>query len=285
MALMAKHGELPAPDAAIFACTQGEPLAVYQHLQWLTGAGYESYRTPRGRLAYRAIPGEYQAGGLPFPTHVVTKGNLWRSASAVRRTRDGQRTYISTGIPVYTVEGLQKGMGKRQCTRTFKVEPVTRKCRELLGLKRVTKRHGVLVEMWIGISSDEADRMKPAALPWIEATWPLIDAGMTRGDCHGWLSSHGYPDPPRSACTYCPFRDDDSWLALTPDEMLDAIDKETELQGAYTGTTELRSVPYFHDSRQPLHLVKLKPGRVNMQRAQLTMHSKFRNECEGFCGV
>lgn len=261
LALMSARGELPVLDCAIFADTQAEPKAVYDYLDWLESV-------------------------LPYPVYRVTHGNLWRSASTVRRTRDGQRTYISTGIPVYTVdEGLRKGIGKRQCTRTFKVEPVTRKCRELLGLRRVRKQQGTLVSMWIGISIDEADRMKPAAAPWIQAAWPLIDLGMTRADCLAWMHEHHYPEPPRSACTFCPFRDDDSWLALSADELADAVAKEAQLQGAYTQTTELRSVPYFHDSRKPLHLVKFQPERVNMKRAQITMHSKFRNECEGFCGV
>jgi hypothetical protein len=261
LALMSARGELPTVDCAIFADTQAEPQAVYDYLDWLESV-------------------------LPYPVYRVTHGNLWRSASEVRRTRDGQRTYISTGIPVYTVEnGLQKGMGKRQCTRTFKVEPVTRKCRELLGLKRVTKKHGELVEMWIGISSDEADRMKPAAAPWIRASWPLIDLGMSRADCLAWMQQRGYPEPPRSACTFCPFRDDDSWMALTEAERADAAAKERQLQAAYTATTELRSTPYLHHSRQPLALVKFQPGRINMLRAQTTMFSKFRNECEGFCGV
>ena len=36
MALMAAHGELtPMPDCAIFADTQWEPAAIYEHLEWL----------------------------------------------------------------------------------------------------------------------------------------------------------------------------------------------------------------------------------------------------------
>lgn len=231
LALMSARGELPVLSAAIFADTQGEPQAVYDYLDWLESV-------------------------LPFPVYRVTHGNLWRSASTARRTRDGQRTYLPTSIPVYTTDGLTRGMGRRQCTRTFKVEPVTRKCRELLGLRRITKKQGQLVEMWIGISTDEADRMKPAAAQWIRAAWPLIDLGMTRADCLAWMAEHGYPEPPRSACTFCPFRDDDSWLALTPAEFSDAIEKEQRLQRAYQETTELKSVPFFHDSRVPLGAVK-----------------------------
>ena len=36
LALMAECGELPKPDAAIFADTGWEPKEVYENLQWLT---------------------------------------------------------------------------------------------------------------------------------------------------------------------------------------------------------------------------------------------------------
>ena len=36
LALMAAHGEItPMPERAIFADTQAEPAAVYEHLRWL----------------------------------------------------------------------------------------------------------------------------------------------------------------------------------------------------------------------------------------------------------
>lgn len=314
LALMSARGELPVVNCAIFADTQGEPQAVYDYLGWLESV-------------------------LPFPVYRVTKGNLWESASTPQRTRDGERSYISTGIPVYTVEGLRKGKGKRQCTRTFKVEPVTRRVRELVGpeaaaewrsahkddrralanyhahmaiMRRQEKakrpdvpgaklplyyapipypqdaydrlQSHALVEMWIGISYDEVDRMKPSRAPWIRAAWPLVDAGMTRADCLAWMAQHDYPEPPRSACVFCPFRDDDSWLALSAAERDDAAAKEQQLQAAYARTS-FRAVPFLHDSRVPLPLVKFQPGRPNMLRDQLTLTSKFRNECEGMCGV
>lgn len=254
MALMAARGQIPVPDCAIFADTQAEPKAVYEWLYFL----------------------EKQ---LPFPVHRVTRGDLWKSASTVRRTRDGERTYLSTGIPVYTVDGLKKGIGKRQCTRTFKIEPVIKKCRELLCMGRIPQKSGILVHMWMGISTDEAHRMKPAAMPWIKATWPLIDAGLSRADCLNWCERHGYPRPPRSACTFCPFHDDASWLALSKDEFSDATEKERQLQDAYAKASALHSVPFFHDSRVPLGEVHLIAER---EYEQLSM---FGNECEGMCGV
>ncbi len=94
MALMAAHGEItPMPDCAIFADTQSEPQAVYDHLKWLMSPNV-----------------------LPFPIHVVTKGSLRAailSASAGRTRNDGRP-------PLYirNPDGT-KGILKRQCTADY----------------------------------------------------------------------------------------------------------------------------------------------------------------------
>lgn len=244
-------------DCAIFADTKGEPKKVYDWMDYLERV-------------------------MPFPIYRVSRGDLWRSATDIRTTKDGQRTYIATGIPVYTVEGLSKGIGKRQCTRTFKVDPITRKTRQLLDRRAIRKTEGTLVEMLIGISLDESDRMKPSKAPWIKSQWPLVDMGISRADCLAWMERKKYPLPPRSACTYCPFHSDDEWLALTPGDFADAVQKEKQLQGAYNTASALRSVPYFHKTRVPLSEVKFKPTGGKDKERQL---NAFRNECEGMCGV
>lgn len=254
MALMYKHGLLsPMPDAAIFADTQDEPEAVYQWLDWLEAQ-------------------------LPYPVHRVTRGNLMKSATRVKVTRDGARSYIETAIPVFTVEGLRKGKGQRHCTRDFKIKAIQRKARQLLGLQQV-RSTVPLVEMAIGISTDEFDRMKASREPWIVNRHPLIDdVNMSRQDCIDWMQSMGYPEPPRSACKKCPFRSDEQWLSLTPEEFAEAVQFEKDLQHAYRLASQIRSVPYLHSSRVPLDQVKF-----DMQhRIDL---NKFRNECEGMCGV
>jgi len=95
LALMAAHGELAAPDCAIFADTGWEPRAVYEHLE-------------------RLIP------LLPFPTHIVRAGNI----------RDTIADAGFDPIPWYVHGGA---MGQRQCTKVHKLYPIRRKVRELLG--------------------------------------------------------------------------------------------------------------------------------------------------------
>lgn len=263
MALMAAHGEItPMPDCAIFADTQGEPKAVYEWLDWLESK-------------------------LPFKVHRVSKGNLWEAAVKVRRTKDGERTYIKTAIPVHmtTRAGEKAGIQMRTCTMNYKIAAINDKMREIIGMRRIQKKHGKLVNVWIGISSDEARRAKPNVLSWVTSKWPLLEHGMSRADCLAWMEEKGYPYPPRSACIFCPFRDDDSWLALSPEEFSEVVEKEKEMQVAYASTTEIEAIPFFHHSRIPLSEVKLVAGVKKERDNKTNQLSLFSNECEGMCGV
>jgi hypothetical protein len=258
MALMAAHGEIgPMPDCAIFADTQHEPKVVYDHLTWLRG-------------------------NLPYPVHIVTAGDLWESVTTIKRTKDGKRTYTETGLPVYTKGEMQDGLGKRQCTRAFKIDPINKEVKRLLGKTRIVKRDGVLVEMWIGISVDEIMRKKPNAKQYIRSRWPLIEQNFTRQSCLDWLKNNGYPLAPRSSCTFCPYHNDIEWLRLTSAEFADAVVKEKELQAAYVATTALNTTPFFHSARIPLGSVPLDSTPKAQKLYQLDM---FNNECEGMCGV
>ena len=254
MALMAAHGAItPMPDCAIFADTQGEPKAVYDHLAWLMSPNV-----------------------LPFPVHVVTGGNLWKSATLVRPRRDGRSTYIETTIPAHiSKEDGSGGMVRRKCTQTFKIEPIYGAIKRLLGKKYIRVSAGVLAEVWVGISFDEAIRKKPSLYPWAVSRWPLLEQQMTRKACLEWLRQHGYPTPPKSSCIFCPYHNDEAWLTMPEAEFQEAVAKEKELQAVYARATFQSSVPYLHPSRRPL-------DRVEFGRSQVDL---FGNECEGACGV
>jgi hypothetical protein len=252
MALMAASGAItPMPQAAIFADTQDEPASVYRWLDWLEGQ-------------------------VPFPVHRVTAGALRAAATNVRTSRKSGNTYIAISLPVYTKNGLERGQGRRQCTRTFKVDVIRRRLRELRAGRRVVQ--------WIGISWDEAIRMKPSRDKWCENRWPLVDMELSRDGCLRWMEDAGYPKPPRSACVYCPFHNDAEWARLRseePAEFEKAVAFERSLQAAYAASTALDSVPYLHASRAPLDAVTFRP------RAHQTslFGNNFGNECEGLCGV
>ena len=255
LALMAAHGDIaPPPDCAIFADTGWEPRAVYEHLAWLRSANV-----------------------LPFPVHVVGNGSLRDNILARRNTTGGR----FAAVPWYIVNpDGSHGLGRRQCTSEHKLTPLMWKMRDLLGVGRRSRIPAGAVEVWVGISLDEVLRMKPARQQWQTTKWPLIDAGMTRRDCLGWLRRHDYPEPPKSACIGCPFHSDRAWRALrddAPEEWADAVAVDAALcEGDARG---MAGVEYMHASRRPLDEVDLSTA------AERGQGDLFINECEGMCGV
>jgi len=256
MALMASAGELtPMPDAAIFADTQWEPAAVYQQLAWLS-----------------------EPGRLAFPVIIATAGDIKAGILSRRNTTGGEYSVI----PWFTKnQDGTESIGRRQCTNEYKIAPIMRATRTLLGVgPRDYIRKGS-VEVWIGISRDEASRMKPARQQWMVNRWPLIEREMTRADCLAWLQRQGYPEPPKSACVGCPFRRDSAWIEMRnmrPAEWADAVAVDAALrQGDARG---FRATEFMHDTRLPL------PEAIDLvERERREQPNLWENECEGMCGV
>jgi len=251
MALMAAHGEItPMPDCAIFADTGDEPRAVYDHLRWLMSPNV-----------------------LPFPVHIATRGRLSERLIA----GDEQAR-----VPFHKValDGKQS-IVQRQCTRNFKIRPIRHKTRELLGVGPSGYIAPGTVECWIGISMDEAVRMKPSDVDYIVNRWPLIEQRRDRRWCLRWLADNGYPAPAKSACIFCPYQNDEQLRARrdsAPDEWaamvaLDQNLRTPEMVGRFLGSQ------FIHRSCVPLDEVDLSTAE---DRGQLNM---FNNECEGMCGV
>jgi hypothetical protein len=255
LALMAAHGEIDYKiDSAIFADTQAEAKEVYKWLDWL----------------------EKQ---LPFPVYRVTSGSLTKASLKTRVSKKG-RKYIRPMIPSFMKQDNSMGIFGRQCTADFKIIPVRKKIKELLGYKkgqRIPK--DVCVNNLLGISYDEAHRMKPSRDIWIKHIYPLIDKDLTRGHCLEWMESHGYPTPPRSACVYCPFHSDAEWHRIKtemPKEFQFAVNFEKELQKKVATDKKIKSKPYLHGSCKPLDEVHFDVNK------SLDL---FGNECEGMCGI
>lgn len=250
LALMAAAGEIEAPDCAIFADTGWEPRAVYEHLDRLEAA-------------------------LPFPVHRVSKGNL---RDQVGQHYDGQR-FVRVDIPAFLVEqGKVIGLANRTCTKDYKVLPIAKKVRALLGYAGRKVPAGVQAEQWIGISLDEASRMKPSRNAWQVNRWPLIERRMSRSDCMGWLSRAGWAAP-KSSCIGCPYHSNDQWRALPPEELADAVEVDRRLRDRPPEAYRLKGTMFLHRSGKPLDQVDL---RTDEDRGQTNL---FQNECEGMCGV
>lgn len=277
--LMSCRGVLPKIDCAVFADTQWEPKAVYEHLDWLKG--------------------EAERHGIRV--HVVTAGNLRKEAIEFRKHRkseDGRR-FASIPAFVKNPDGTS-GIVRRQCTMEYKIEPIELFLRrEILGLApRQRAPREPVIEQWFGISADEIYRMTRSREPWKVHRYPLVkelavkkpgllfDQGYTREDCVAWLRQH-YPDRqvPRSACIGCPFHSDDEWINIKsrPDEWRDACEFDEAMRSAARqnalekfGEKPMAGEIYLHRSLVPLEMVDLKPSANNDGMA---------NECQGMCGV
>lgn len=254
--LMAKHGEItPMPDGAIFADTQAEPKAVYDYLDWLEGQ-------------------------LPFPVYRVTAGSLTESALQVRVSKKG-RNYYRTAIPFHTKSetGEAGRIVHRTCTRDYKLRPLLKELRARAGVRRGEKTP--VVTSWIGISLDEIGRMKESRDPWVVNRWPLVERRMTRAGCLEWMRTNGYPEPPRSACVYCPFKSAAEWRRLKlgdPEGWAAAVEFDNEARSGRKGST-LNSHVYVHRSLVPLGEVDV---RNDVDLGQLTL---WDDECTGLCGT
>lgn len=234
-------------DRAIFADTQDEPKAVYDYLEMM-------------------MPLAERAG---IPVDVVTAGNL--------REDSLHKPGWLVSMPLHIVsEGRTPAMLSRKCTNGYKIRPIQRRLREL---GATAKNPTTLL---IGISRDEAQRMKPARVKYIVHEWPLVDLRMTVTDCVRWLADHGYPEPPKSSCRVCPFRSDRSWRAMRDEAPADfASAVEFDQQVRHAAQLKVPTQAYLHRSLNPLDMVDLSTPRERSAAAgQLDLFEA--GECDGF---
>ena len=256
LALMAEREEygLTKPDFAIFADTGWEPPAVYEHLAWL-----------RSQLSYEVV--------------TVGNGNIRHNLLEGRMT-DGSKFL---GIPAFVinVDG-STGILRRQCTTHYKTNPIQRYLRDKFEVptgRRVPV--GIQVEMWLGISVDEALRQKPDREEWITKSYPLIERGFTRAQLIDWFNRN-YPGRvlPTSSCIGCPYHSDALWKHLQendPKSFQDAVFIDQALRDVPTIRGVVKGEAYLHRSRIPL---------VDVDFTTTTSYEDLMaEECEGLCGI
>ena len=258
MALMASGGALgPMPDYAIFADTHWEPPTIYTHLEWL-------------------------AGNLAFPLHVVDNGRSLREDAKALTNHSGNRNFVDLPVYLKGSHGQGDGMGRRQCTEHYKIAPVRRKIRTLLGLTKGQRvPSGTAVELWLGISTDEAIRMKPSRDRWIQNRYPLIEAGMSRRDCMDWWEARYDRPLERSACIGCPYQSRRRWVETKrrwPELFAEAVEIDANMRSRLAFAKE----PYLHPKKIPLDQAV---SRDEAQQGHDGERDGFGNECEGHCGV
>lgn len=261
--------ELLKLDHAIFADTGDEPSYVYE---WMNKA--------------KAI-----AANHGIPLHVVGRGHSL-SDHMLERITAGRRL---DKIPAFCNTGSSPGPIRRDCTREYKIKCIERHVKVLLGLKpRGHWPKDLQVETWIGISSDEAQRMKCSKAPWQRFWHPLIEQPWSgekrpawmadtwdRDRCEAWLIERGFTGILRSACTFCPFRSNKEWRSLKAND-------PAGFEHACKVDELLRSGPggVIHGMRKPVFLHRsLKPLRDEPFEEKAGRYPLWEDECAGVCGV
>jgi len=252
MLLMAAKGELPNVDCAIFADTGYEPKSVYNYLSLLKKI-------------------------VKFPIYQVSKGNI--KDDIINSIKNNTKFPTAPFFTQNAITG-KKGMLRRQCTFDYKISVIRKKLRELCNVgyrKRFPKDK--YIEQWIGISTDEIQRMKPARDPYILNRHPLIEMNMSRQDCINWMKKNQFPLPEKSACIMCPYHNDAYWHFMKterPSEFADAVQFDKNIR---TGAKNIKDNLFLHRSCKNLDEIEFNKKENDKQ---LDM---FNNECEGLCSI
>lgn len=251
--LMALKGEIKGviPDYIIFSDTGWEPDHVYKWIDKVNDHIKEKY----GREIFFTNGGNLKEDTL----NAVKNGSRVASMPLYTKSKDGE-----------------KGIIMRQCTAEYKIKPVNKKVRDLLGYKP-GQRVKEMVHMWKGISTDEIQRVKPIPDRWITAEHPLVEvAFVDRSACIAYVEREGLGTPAKSSCIGCPFHDDTTWLEMKkkdPKSFEDAVQMDKKIRNL----KGLKGEAYLHRSLKPLDEVDLNEDQLDLDY--------FINECEGMCGT
>jgi hypothetical protein len=212
----------------------------------------------------------------------AAKWTPWLEERGVRvvTVNDGRCIVIdrwdSLMLPVYTTypDGTPSGMMRRQCTHAWKIAPIRRWLQ--------ANRRGRPVEMWMGITLDEWDRMRDSRVQYLTNHYPFIedlDRPWTRGMAMRWLRDNDLDIPIKSRCVFCPFQSDADWRESKQASTDDPLD---DWERALTTDSLIRRkrdgyVCYLHRSCQPLARVDL---RNEQDHGQLEL---WGEECTGNC--
>ncbi|TSE07933.1 hypothetical protein [Aquimarina algiphila] len=243
------------PDLAIFSDTGNEPKGVYKYLEWLI----------------KYVDQEYN-----FTIDVTTGGNLYQD---MLDYLDSNRKRPS-GIPLFIKNPTtgKKSMLKRQCTGDYKIRPVRKFIRSVVQKKSK-------VNLWLGISYDELQRMKEADVKWLSHRFPLIEKRYKRIDCINNFKAHSIPVPVRSSCVVCPYHSDNYWLWIYENDP-DNFEAATILDEKLRNYPGINDECFIHRSCRPLKevIIDILKGK-ELSSKQLNMFPELIDECEGVCGI
>lgn len=183
-------GKLPKPDLAVIADTGREQSSTWSYLEEVT----------RPALAKVGVQ-MHRVPAADFATVDLYGG-------------EDKDTLL---IPAFTDQSGEIGKLPAFCSNEWKQRVV----------RRWATTQGVLAaDVWIGISTDEMQRLKkPSKGKWRDK-YVLVEQRMNRWECERLVIRMGWPKPPRSSCWMCPNHTQEEWRDIRdnkPDDWQEAI--------------------------------------------------------------
>lgn len=248
--LMSCEKELPRLDAVIFVDAGWEYRSTLRQVGWL----------------------KTQAAAQSIPVHTIKVANIYKDALRSQvRGKPSKKTRCAS-MPFHTLnpDGTH-GILRRQCTKEYKLEPIRRKIRELIGYKPGQRIPPNTVHQWIGISIDEHHRSHFASTLWCVNRYPLIEMYMSRQSCISWLRRSEYPVPNRSSCIGCPYHSNKEWRWMKKHEPA-SWQEAVDFDEAIRDRGGIRGQLFLHQTCVPLADVDF---RTDQDKGQLSLFQEL----------
>lgn len=228
MAVMSALGELPKVDLVLYANIGNEWSVVTE-----TMAFYKNWLQEKGMRIETVYPPK----------------------SVLEELEEGE-----IHIPAWTESG---GPLYRGCVWRYKIRPIRWKIREFAGYHATKNPYPKknTFEMWLGMTTDEMKRTLPSLKKYIFHRFPLVEKGLSRGDCYTYLRKLDLPIMPKTACVVCPYRKAWEWLEIkekTPEEWEEAIRIDRKIRNALQDRKKESNKIYIWKKSIPLEEVDLK---------------------------
>lgn len=210
IAALVLQGKLPRPDVVVMADTGRELASTWDYLHEVVGPALAAVG-----LTVQIAP------------HSLAKVDLFSYGGELL-------------LPAFTRAGVGVGKLRTWCSDEWKKQVV----------RRWLRAQGVEdCDNWIGISTDESERMKDSDVLWCRNVYPLIELVPTsRAGCVAIVEKMGWPAPPKSRCWMCPNQSGRDWLRMRdeqPSEWAKAVALDDELR-------QMDPYVYLHRAGVPL---------------------------------
>jgi len=189
--VLIQRGELPKPDFAVIADTGREVQSTWIYLDSIM----QGFLGTINLKIERVRAGDYATV------------DLYRNDDLL--------------IPAFTRRNNRVGRLPTYCSNEWKRRVIMRWARSQ-GIEKA--------DMWLGISRDEAERMKPSDVQWLTHVYPLIDFGLNRIQCRELILRAGLPMPNKSRCWMCPHQNKKEWQTLSDEDTRRATDFDESIR-------------------------------------------------------